>query len=113
MARTAGIPEPYLRKIIPRLQRAGLIQTARGNRGGIALARPANKISVLDIILPTEEKLAMHYCLLDGSYCDRKVQCRMHKIWAETEAAVRRILAVKRLDQLVRQKPDKGTTGAV
>jgi len=113
VARAAGIPEPFLRKIIPRLQRAGLIRTTRGNRGGITLAKPAHMISVLDIILPIEEKLAMHSCLLDGSFCDRKVQCRMHKVWLETEAAVRKILAVRRLDQLVGYNPGIRMTGAM
>jgi Rrf2 family iron-sulfur cluster assembly transcriptional regulator len=113
VARAAGIPEPYLRKIIPHLQHAGLIQTTRGNRGGITLARPANTISVLDIILPVEEKLAMHFCLLEGSICDRKIQCPMHDVWVETETAVRRILAFSRLDQLVNYDSGNKTTGAV
>ena len=97
----AEIPESFLRKIIPRLQKAGLIRTVRGNRGGIELSKPADSISLLDIILPIEEHLGLHRCVLYPASCSRTNFCSMHTVWTEIEHDVRRILAAKSLSCLV------------
>jgi DNA-binding IscR family transcriptional regulator len=41
LARGAGIPAPYLSKILRRLVLAGLLLSQKGQRGGFSLARPA------------------------------------------------------------------------
>ncbi len=101
ISRDADIPESFLRKIIPRLQRAGLIYTARGNQGGISLARPAASISILDIIIPIEENLGMHRCVFHHDGCDRKNYCVLHDVWEDLEIEVRQFLNARNLEQLV------------
>ena len=43
------IPRALVRRIITRLGKAKLIVTTRGMGGGLALARPASEISLLDV----------------------------------------------------------------
>jgi len=108
ISKSANIPESFLRKIIPRLQRAGLLRTVRGNQGGISLARPADSISILDIILPIEGNLGMHRCILNNDECERKNDCNLYYIWQEIEIEVRQILAARSLEQLAAQyNPEK------
>lgn len=45
-----GIPKQYLAQILLRLKRAGLVECARGALGGYRLARPADQITIADII---------------------------------------------------------------
>ncbi len=44
------IPPAYLLKILEQLVRANILHSKRGPNGGFSLARPARKISILEII---------------------------------------------------------------
>ncbi len=44
------LPAAYAAKVMTQLVRAGVLQSDRGPRGGFRLARPANTISVLEIV---------------------------------------------------------------
>ncbi len=107
ISKTADIPELFLRKIIPRLQRAGLLRTVRGNQGSISLARPADSISILDIIIPIEGNLGMHRCVMNNAKCDRKNDCNLYHIWLDIEIELRNLLAVRNLEQLAGQYKSK------
>jgi Rrf2 family cysteine metabolism transcriptional repressor len=50
IAEAHGIPKQYLAQILLRLKRAGLVHCARGALGGYSLARPADQITVAEII---------------------------------------------------------------
>lgn len=50
IAAKAKIPGAYLAKVFQSMRREGLIHSRRGIGGGITLAKPAAKISLLDII---------------------------------------------------------------
>lgn len=50
IADAQGIPERYLVQILLHLKSIGLVQSARGADGGYLLVRPADKISVADVI---------------------------------------------------------------
>src|ERR1700742_2465507 len=50
LARAQQIPGKFLETILTQLRRAGLIRSQRGPDGGFWLARPAEEISLADII---------------------------------------------------------------
>jgi Rrf2 family protein len=50
IAGPSRIPERYLVQILLRLKGAGLVQSVRGASGGYHLARPAERISLLDVL---------------------------------------------------------------
>lgn len=50
IARQTKVPAGYLSKVLQVLARAGLVTSTPGRTGGFVLARPANRISVLDVI---------------------------------------------------------------
>lgn len=45
-----GIPEAYLHQVLGALNRAGLVRSIRGPLGGHELARPAELITLLDVL---------------------------------------------------------------
>lgn len=62
IAKAYSVSELFLFKILHPLVEAGLMQTVRGRNGGVKLAKPADQISVADVIKVTEENFAMAEC---------------------------------------------------
>ena len=58
IATTQGIPLKFLESILSELRRAGMVRSQRGADGGYWLAKPADTISVADIIRAVEGPLA-------------------------------------------------------
>jgi Rrf2 family transcriptional regulator, nitric oxide-sensitive transcriptional repressor len=54
IAETTKVPAAYLSKVLQSMRRAGLIHSRRGVGGGVKLARPPKKISLLDVISAVE-----------------------------------------------------------
>lgn len=50
IAKKTKVPAAYLAKVLQSMRRAGLINSRRGVGGGVSLARPAAKISLLEVI---------------------------------------------------------------
>jgi Rrf2 family protein len=50
IAKKTRISPPYLAKVFQDLGRAGLITARRGRNGGVKLAKPAHRISLLDVV---------------------------------------------------------------
>src|SRR3990167_5387083 len=50
LAELQGVPPELLAKVFTRLAKANLVVATEGVRGGFRLARPADEITVLDIV---------------------------------------------------------------
>lgn len=50
LAAAFELPPPYLNKQLQALVRAGILTSTRGKRGGFALARPLDRITLLDLV---------------------------------------------------------------
>lgn len=81
-AKRQGLSMKYLEAIVASLNRAGLVQSQRGKEGGYRLARPADEISVAEIIRCTEGTLLPVNCpSLEGTPCERAAECRSLPLW--------------------------------
>jgi Rrf2 family protein len=58
IATAQGIPIKFLENILSELRNAGIVATQRGVEGGYWLARPANEISLADVMRALEGPLA-------------------------------------------------------
>jgi Rrf2 family protein len=65
VAKEYNIPLEYLLKILQLLVRADVLRSKRGPRGGFTLARPAEKINLLEIIEAVEGSLMGHLNLAE------------------------------------------------
>ncbi|MEA2479239.1 MAG: Rrf2 family transcriptional regulator, cysteine metabolism repressor [Thermoleophilaceae bacterium] len=57
IARRREIPVQFLEGLFATLRRAGLLQSQRGVKGGYSFARPAEEITVLDVVEALEGRL--------------------------------------------------------
>ena len=103
LAAETGLALPTTQKLVSILTKAGLLRSARGMGGGIALARPAAAITLADIIEAVEGPIALTSCVDTGSHnCALEGNCRVQPHWAVVNGAVRGALAEINLAGLVR-----------
>ena len=58
ISETQGIPKKFMENILHDLKRAGIVRTRRGASGGYWLARPADEVSLAEVIRAVEGPLA-------------------------------------------------------
>ncbi len=78
-----SIPLPTVRKLLKTLARDGLLESTRGASGGYKLARPAEEISMMDMVTALEGPVAMTECSADEE-CDCSLQqiCGLKENWS-------------------------------
>lgn len=97
------IPENFLRKIVQALAKSSLILSRRGIGGGIELARPAENITLLEVVEAAAGKLALNKCLVQPGRCHRDPWCAVHLVWHEAQKKMKEILSSKSIADLARQ----------
>jgi Rrf2 family protein len=105
ISRAWEVPETFLRKIVGKLARGGLLTTHRGNGGGIALSRPSREITLLDVLRVTEGPLALNACLTSAGACHRTPWCPVHPVWCEAQEKLREVLSSRTLEDLAQHVP--------
>ncbi len=69
LAKKLGASQAHLAKVLQTLSRQGFIRARRGPGGGYELARPCERISLLDIYQAIEGKFIPQKCLLEKKIC--------------------------------------------
>lgn len=115
-----GIPPAMLAKIMPKLEKAGIVRSIGGISGGYELAKSASEISVRDVVEAVEPGRKLFDCqevrrgcvLFGGSPPDWAVSgvCRVHAAMLKAEKRMRLELTTTTLADLVikRQPADFG-----
>ena len=86
IAEEQRIPPSFLAKIVSQLSVAGLLQTSRGARGGVSLARSPQEISLLDVVEAIDGPILLNECVANGGVCTTSDTCPMKPVWCETQA---------------------------
>ena len=89
---------------------AGLITSARGPKGGYTVAKPANQITILDIIAALEGPIILVDCLDKAESCDRHASCVTRDVWAKIENNMKKTMATITLQDLV-EKQESNESG--
>jgi FeS assembly SUF system regulator len=100
LAESSGIGLPTVSKVLKELQRAGLVVSTRGARGGYALARPAGEISAADILSAVEGPLGLTECATHPGQCGLEPSCRVGRSWQRVNLAIERALTDVKLTHL-------------
>ena len=89
IAQKTGVPLPTVAKLLNALVHENLIESHRGPAGGYTLRRPAEEISVAEIIQALEGPIALTACV-EGSADDCGVasMCPMRGNWDRVNKAI-------------------------
>ena len=97
----------YLESIAAMLNRGDLIRSSRGKDGGYTLSRPANEISVAEVMAITEGSLAPVACNgLNGTSCDRAGAglCLSFPMWQKLDTLIEDYLSGVSIQDLIDRK---------
>lgn len=95
------ISNKYLEQIISKLNKAGYLETARGNTGGYRLAKEPKEYIVGDILRATEGDLTPIYCLVEEEECTRKEICKTHSFWKGLDNVISEYVDSKTLEDVL------------
>ena len=92
LAEAQDIPLPFLEHILLELKHAGLVKARRGARGGYWLARPAQEVTVADVIRAVEGPLAnIHESAPEELHYAGAAE-RLRDVWVAVRAHLRAVL---------------------
>lgn len=95
------IPLRFLTQILAEFVQHNLLEAVAGPTGGYVLARPAEDISLLEIVEAAEGPIALDVCVLRGGPCTWEDSCPVHIPWARAQNAMAEQLANTSLADLI------------
>jgi Rrf2 family protein len=112
IAERERLPADYVEQILLRLRRAGVVRSTRGARGGYQLARPADTITMRDVIEASEETTFHLNCEshpVGADRCGSSHGCSIRPVWQLLQRRIDEVLEGVRLSDLL---DVEGTVGA-
>ena len=79
---------PFLTKIFQKLNDAGLLTSQRGPRGGVALTKPADEMTLYEVVVAFDGDELFHECVLGLPECGETQPCPLHEEWVEERRRV-------------------------
>lgn len=117
LAELQEIPAAFVAKLLPKLEKAGLLAASEGLKGGYRLARPAGEITVLAVVDAVEGQKSLFNCQEIRGRCTLFDQrppewatrgvCGIHGVMLRAEQAMRQELAETTLADLARSVRNK------
>jgi Rrf2 family protein len=92
LAEAQGIPLKFLENILTELRRAGIVASQRGSDGGYWLARPADQVSVADVIRVVDGPLAEVRGLRPEAARYVGAAEHLQDVWIAVRASLRSVL---------------------
>lgn len=106
IAQAYTLSDLFLFKILQPLVENGLVQTVRGRNGGVRLAKPAEDISLFDVVRVTEENFAMAECFDSDTECPLVDGCGLNEALRKALGAFFEVLASYTIRDLVDARPN-------
>lgn len=107
LAELERLPSDYVEQILLRLRRAGIVRSTRGARGGYALARKAEQISIRDVMEASETTTFDLHCVshpVGEERCSSSQTCSIRPVWLLLQRKIDDVLESVRLSDLLAEE---------
>ena len=88
IAERTNLPQPYLEQILLAVKGAGLVQSKRGVGGGYVLSRPAEEITLAEILAAVDGPLVT--VIGEHDHCEG--HCVLQEVWSGVSEEMRSVL---------------------
>jgi Rrf2 family protein len=82
------VSEAFLAKIFQMLAQAEVVRSHRGVKGGFSLGRPAEEITLRDIVEICEGGIMLNHCLRKVDPCQDAESCAVAQVWRDAQDAL-------------------------
>lgn len=110
LGRLQAIPHGFLQAILADLRRAGVVVSQRGQSGGWRLGRPADEVSVADVIRAVDGPLVSVYGLRPESVTYNDRADVLQHVWIAARSALRDVFEQVSIGQLAEGKLPRAVT---
>ena len=100
LAAEVDLPAPVVSKILKLLAREGVLESRRGAKGGYALVRQPEDVSVAEMIRVLEGPVALTQCSVAPSSCEHETNCAVREPWQIISGVVEEALSTITLADL-------------
>ena len=104
LATAQSIPPKFLESILAQLRNGGLVASQRGAEGGYRLAKPAEEISIADVIRELEGPIATVRGVRPDQLEYEGAAEGLRDVWLELRTQIRGVLEQTTLADLVHKK---------
>jgi Rrf2 family protein len=108
IARAQGIPVSFLENILTQLRSSGIVRSQRGPEGGYWLARPADEVSLADVIRAVEGPLVGVRGLRPEEVSYDGSAESLQQVWLALRANLRKVLEHITLEDVASGKLPSG-----
>ncbi len=99
-----NISDSYLEQLMRKLKKSGLVVSERGAQGGYRLAKPAEEISVGDVLRALEGSLEAVSCGVgNNEHCQGENLCVTRYVWQEINKSIQETVDSIKISQLVEE----------
>lgn len=98
LAERRSIPDQFLEQLFSTLRRSGLLTSHRGMKGGYTLSRPADEITVLEVVQALDGKVGQEADEAGG-------------IWADGVKALRKVFGQTTIAEIARREEVEAGSG--
>lgn len=109
IAEVERLPGDYVEQILLRMRRAGIVASTRGAHGGYALARPAERISIRDVIEASEMTTFDLHCVshpVEEERCSSSHNCSIRPVWMLLQQKIDDVLGGVHLSDLLAEESE-------
>lgn len=109
VAERQGLSENYLEQLFSSMKKSGIVKSIRGAQGGYLLAKPAEDISVGDVLRSLEGTLCPVDCI-DPEMpiaCDKSDLCVTAIVWAKLRDKINEVVDSISIADLVKEYEER------
>ncbi len=108
VAESRGIPARFLEQLFATLRKGGVLCSERGARGGFRFDRPAERVTVLDVVRLLDGPLGAALCTVSDD-CELRPVCAAGDVWLQAKLATEEVLAGTTIQDLAEWEKAKKT----
>ncbi len=112
IAEREQIPIRFLEVILNELKRHGFVQSRRGAEGGYRLARPADQLTVGEIMRSIDGPIAPVDCVSQTrpKICDFPGGCNFYSFWGRVRQAISNVVDKTTFADLIKESHDRASS---
>lgn len=98
------IPKSFLAKILQKLEKAGIVKSSKGRKGGFSLVKEPKGVSLMEVIETMQGPLSINVCAIDKRKCSLSNICSVHPVWVKIRKEIEEKLVKINFEELSRER---------